>query len=459
MVIFKNKIFYNIKILLKKNITLYKISFILFNFITKLYLFYNFKKFLKILPNIEQKNLIIKEKKILFTISRIANGGAEKQFVKLAELIKKKKIKSLFLAFDLKLNNNKNYYEQLQKKNFKNIKLIKIRNVYKELKNIIKKKEIRSILKIHNLNFFNDVEKLMFLHTYLITLNYKPSIIHSYLDTPNIFAGIIGAITNVKKVVISLRSISPNNWEWCRFFYLEIYKLLLNYKKIVFVANSKNGALSYSEWINCKKNKIKLINNIYNFKKKINNNSRKKINNNNKKNITFGTISRLDKNKNTMYSIRLIETLVKKYKLNIKFFIVGDGLLKNSLVKYVLKNNLNNNIKFLGEKKNLSYLFNNIDVFLFSTKNEGTPNVLLEAQNYQLPIFSTNVGGISDAVIKNYTTYFLNGNNLHDDTLIIYKKLNSNNFFKKRSFLYIKKKLKKFSDNEVYKSLNKIYNA
>ena len=118
MVIFKNKIFYNIKILLKKNITLYKISFILFNFITKLYLFYNFKKFLKILPNIEQKNLIIKEKKILFTISRIANGGAEKQFVKLAELIKKKKIKSLFLAFDLKLNNNKNYYEQLQKKKF-----------------------------------------------------------------------------------------------------------------------------------------------------------------------------------------------------------------------------------------------------------------------------------------------------------------------------------------------------
>ena len=98
-------------------------------------------------------------------------------------------------------------------------------------------------------------------------------------------------------------------------------------------------------------------------------------------------------------------------------------------------------------------------MFLFSTKNEGTPNVLLEAQNYQLPIFSTNVGGISDAVIKNYTTYFLNGNNLHNDTSIIYKKLNSNNFFKKRSFLYIKKKLKKFSDNEVYKSLNKIYNA
>ena len=209
--------------------------------------------------------------------------------------------------------------------------------------------------------------------------------------------------------------------------------------------------MSYSEWLNCKKNKIKLINNIYNFKKKINNN-KKKI-------ITFGTIGRLDNNKNTIYSIRLIETLVKKYKLNIKFFIVGEGLLKNSLVEYVLKNNLNNNIKFLGEKRNLSSFFNNIHVFIFSTKIEGTPNVLLEAQNYQLPIFSTNVGGISDAVIKNYTTYFLNGNNLDNDASIIYKKLSSNNFLKKRSFLYIKKKLKKFSDNEVYKNLTKIYNA
>ena len=99
MVIFKNKIFYNIKILLKKNTTLYKISVILFNFINKLHLFYNFKKFLKILPNIEQKKLIIKEKKILFTISRIANGGAEKQFVKLAGLIKKKKNKKLIFSF------------------------------------------------------------------------------------------------------------------------------------------------------------------------------------------------------------------------------------------------------------------------------------------------------------------------------------------------------------------------
>ena len=292
-----------------------------------------------------------------------------------------------------------------------------------------------------------------------MTLNYKPSIIHSYLDTPNIFAGIIGVITNVKKVILNFRSTSPEINEWCRFFYLEIYKLLLNYKKIVLVANSKNGVLSYSKWLNCKKNKIGLINNIYNFKKKINNNYINKINNNKNKVITFGTISRLDQNKNVIYSIKLVETLIKKYKLNIRFFVVGDGILRNSLVKYVLKNNLNDNVKFLGEKKKLSNFFNNIDTFLFSTKNEGTPNVLLEAQNYQVPIFSTNVGGISDAVIKNYTTYFLNGNNLDNDTSTIYKKLNNSNFLKKRNFLYIKKKLKKFSDNEVYKSLNKIYNA
>ena len=38
---------------------------------------------------------------------------------------------------------------------------------------------------------------------------------------------------------------------------------------------------------------------------------------------------------------------------------------------------------------------------------EGIPNVLLEAQNYGIPIFSTKVGGVAECVIENYSCYFI----------------------------------------------------
>jgi glycosyltransferase involved in cell wall biosynthesis len=145
--------------------------------------------------------------------------------------------------------------------------------------------------------------------------------------------------------------------------------------------------------------------------------------------------------------------------LDLKILIAGDGVLKNYLYNYILKNNLIRHIKLLGEVKDINNFFNTINIFLFTTKFEGTPNVLLEAQNYQLPIFSTRVGGIPECVIKNYTTYFLNGNNLEEDAKIVLNKLKDKKFLKRRNFFKIKSKLIKFSEGEVYKNLRKLYNV
>lgn len=441
-----------LKKIIKKNKFTYKIALWCLSLISKILFYYDLLRFLKILPKIKKNIIHNKKDRILYTISRITHGGAERQFIKLMRLVKNKKIESLFLTFDLNFNEDKSDYSYLNKKDFKNLKIIKIRNVKEELKNLIKKKEIKLLLKYHSFNFFSDLEKLMFFHTYKVTLDYKPSTIHSYLDTPNIFSGIIGIILNINKIILNVRSISPDNFIWCRFFYFRIYKLFLKYKKITFVANSKNGAISYEKWLGSKKNKFKTLHNIFNFKKKY-----KKLKFYKKK-IIFGTIGRLDENKNIIYSIKIIEQLLKNSKLKIDFYIIGEGILKKELINYVKKNNLENNIKFFGAKKNLNSFFNKIDVFIFTSKIEGTPNVLLEAQNYQLPIFSTNVGGISDAVIKNYTTFFLDGNNFKKDVELIYKKIKNKKFLNRRNFLYIKNKLSKFSDNEIYKNLIKIYN-
>ena len=79
-----------------------------------------------------------------------------------------------------------------------------------------------------------------------------------------------------------------------------------------------------------------------------------------------------------------------KDKLKFKLIIIGKGKNKDLLKKYIIENNLNNNIKIINYKKNPYPYLNKADFFILSSRYEGLPNVLLEAQFLKKPIISSN---------------------------------------------------------------------
>lgn len=70
---------------------------------------------------------------------------------------------------------------------------------------------------------------------------------------------------------------------------------------------------------------------------------------------------------------------------------------------------INGNGIFGSEKNNF---FKNIDVFIFPTKNDCLPTVLLEAQMFSVPVLTTNEGAVSDIIQDNFngSTKFSNNN-------------------------------------------------
>ena len=136
---------------------------------------------------------------------------------------------------------------------------------------------------------------------------------------------------------------------------------------------------------------------------------------------------------------------------NIELKIVGDGYLKQRLINSSKKNINKNKIKFVGTKINIDKFLKSINLFILTSKYEGVPNVLLEAQNHRLPIFTTNTGGIKETVIDGYNSYFIPQDNAGLAAEIIKNKIKNKKFLNKN--LSYMKKLSKFSSKEVYNEI------
>jgi glycosyltransferase involved in cell wall biosynthesis len=86
--------------------------------------------------------------------------------------------------------------------------------------------------------------------------------------------------------------------------------------------------------------------------------------------------------------LRAFSLVVKK--IDAKLLIIGKGKLKNYLQDFVLNNNLSDHVKLLGYNKNPYNFIKTADIFILSSKFEGLPNVLLEAQFLKKYIISTD---------------------------------------------------------------------
>ncbi len=78
--------------------------------------------------------------------------------------------------------------------------------------------------------------------------------------------------------------------------------------------------------------------------------------------------------------------------------IAGDGELRAELEAYAAGLGLASNVRFLGWRRDLATIYSATDVFLLTSRNEGTPVALIEAMASGVPGVSTDVGGVKDVI-------------------------------------------------------------
>jgi colanic acid/amylovoran biosynthesis glycosyltransferase len=100
--------------------------------------------------------------------------------------------------------------------------------------------------------------------------------------------------------------------------------------------------------------------------------------------------------------LHIIAEAIKLLKINVEWTHIGNGPLLNELKKTANYAANNINVRFLGSIPNNQvlkyYNSNKVDLFINVSESEGVPVTIMEAFSSGVPVFATNVGGVSELV-------------------------------------------------------------
>lgn len=292
----------------------------------------------------------MKKKKLILFIPSIEDGGVEKNFYIIAKFLEKK-------------------YDSIELITTKKIK----RGIFKKI-NIV-----RPIFDIEN---FKD-RKLKYIFCLFILL--RKIILNKNLLVfafqANLYCIILCKLFGIK--VITRSNSSPEGWSKNPFKYF-LYKIISSFADKIIV-NSVDFKKEFKKKFNI--NTVCILNPLN--KSEILIKSKKKINQiYDNKSLKLITLGRLVDQKNQIIILKALNLI--KAKIKFQLIILGKGNLKKSLVNYIKKNKLQKNIKIFNFKNNPYPYIKQSDIFLLSSKFEGLPNVLLEAQTLKKYIISSD---------------------------------------------------------------------
>ncbi len=225
---------------------------------------------------------------------------------------------------------------------------------------------------------FNDLKTLFSLIR--IIHKEKPDIVHTHTAKAGFVGRLAAKICGVKKVYHTFHGhvfhsyFSPAKTKF--FIILERIMAKLSTKIVVISQTQKEDLLKYNI---CKENKIEIIPLGFDLSK-------------------FLTIKRPENSKRIGIVGRIVP--IKNHKLFLEiakllpeyqFEIIGDGELRSELELIAPEN-----VKFKGFNKNMPEVYQNLDLLLLTSHNEGTPVAVIEAVASGVPVISTDVGGVKD---------------------------------------------------------------
>lgn len=305
---------------------------------------------------------------IIFIINSLHAGGAERVVSELARGIDKTRYEPTILC----LHERGVYFEALKDTDVKVLCL--------------------------DLPYKMRIKELLILKRYIE--QFKPHIVQTFLGNPNRWGALAGKLAKVPTIVSSLRNCYYNETLIQKMFDVFCFQFVTH---SISCAEAVKRFHVENKWYSG--NKITTIHSGIDI-------SRFSVHKNkhyiqtelgiSTDCLILGTVASLIPQKGHKYLIEAAKEVIKN-RNDVIFAFVGDGSLRAELEQMVTSNGLDNNIKFLGLRKDIPQLLSSFDVFVLPSLWEGLPVAVIEAMAAGLPVVASRVDGVPEIVVDGET--------------------------------------------------------
>ena len=339
----------------------------------------------------------------LMMIGTLGPGGAERQLVATAKGLYANGERNVSVAcMDLSSKANTFFLPELEAAGI--ITTI----IGSETRDLLDCKTLDIIRKLPN--ELRDVER------YAATLaSRRPEIVHLWLDDINVKGGIAAALTGIERIVISQRSLPPINFGLHQPYMREVYRWLVRRPGVKMINNSAAGAREYETWLGLPPGTISVVHNGYAFDegdllhyRAAHGDYRRKCGIDPKA-LVVGGVMRISEEKRPLLWLD-IAAQIRQTLPEVKFIIVGDGTMREVMEVRASHSDLVGSVHFTGQLNDAMGAIKDMDLLLLTSRAEGLPNVLVEAQILGVPVVAMPVGGAPEAVDHGKSGWLLAGN-------------------------------------------------
>lgn len=247
---------------------------------------------------------------------------------------------------------------------------------------------------------------------YLAIREQRPAVVHAWLDHSAVCAGLAAVMAGVPRVVLSGRNVSP-----LRFAYIlkplmrPAYQAMAGCPPVILSNNSQGGAADYAAWLGLSLDRFEILYNgadlsllrradaaaIAAFRGECGIPPEA---------FLVGGMFRLSAEKRPRLWLDALARFAAT-RAEVHGLIFGAGPLRDELAAQLAAAGLAGRVRILPPTPGAALAMSAFDLLLLTSRWEGTPNVVLEAQAVGTPVVVCGEGGAGEALDPGVTGLFV----------------------------------------------------
>jgi glycosyltransferase involved in cell wall biosynthesis len=235
-------------------------------------------------------------------------------------------------------------------------------------------------------------------------VTHRPDIVHAWLDHTNIWAGVAALLADVPIVILSMRNVNPTHFPYLAHPWLRPwYQWLAKSPRVYWINNSAPGARDYAHWLDLPASRIHVIRNgvdldslpepspnqVAAFRQSLHLKSADRL--------LLGAF-RLSEEKQPLTFVTAAAQAMRDLP-DLHVAIAGVGPMQREVHDAIKAcPGVADRFHLLGRRSDMPTLIAAADALMLTSRQEGTPNIVLEAQALACPVIATRAGGTVDCV-------------------------------------------------------------